>query len=75
MLDEVEAALDYTNLRRLIGLLGQLYNTSQLVAIIHQKPTVDVADALYGVSMRGDGITTVISQCLRHLPTPAEGAA
>ncbi|SDQ70834.1 chromosome segregation protein SMC [Actinopolyspora saharensis] len=62
VLDEVEAALDETNLRRLIGLLDQLRRTSQLIIITHQKPTMEIADALYGVSMRGDGITTVISQ-------------
>jgi chromosome segregation protein len=74
VLDEVEAALDDTNLRRLIGLLEQLRNTSQLIVITHQKPTMEVADALYGVSMRGDGITTVISQRLRGaIPTPTEG--
>jgi len=65
ILDEIEAALDDTNLRRLIALLEQLRETSQLVVITHQKPTMEVADALYGVSMRGDGITTVISQRLR----------
>ncbi|HEY4003660.1 MAG TPA: chromosome segregation protein SMC [Pseudonocardia sp.] len=68
VLDEVEAALDDTNLRRLIGLLEELRSTSQLVIITHQKPTMEVADALYGVSMRGDGITTVISQRLRGVP-------
>ncbi|AUS78028.1 chromosome segregation protein SMC [Actinoalloteichus sp. AHMU CJ021] len=65
VMDEVEAALDDTNLRRLIGLLEQLRETSQLIIITHQKPTMEIADALYGVSMRGDGITTVISQRLR----------
>ncbi|ASU78113.1 chromosome segregation protein SMC [Actinopolyspora erythraea] len=64
VLDEVEAALDETNLRRLIGLLDQLRASSQLIIITHQKPTMEIADALYGVSMRGDGITTVISQRL-----------
>jgi chromosome segregation protein len=64
VLDEVEAALDDTNLRRLITLLDQLRATSQLLIITHQKPTMEIADALYGVSMRGDGITTVISQRL-----------
>ncbi|SFE51521.1 condensin subunit Smc [Actinopolyspora alba] len=64
VLDEVEAALDETNLRRLIGLLDQLRANSQLIIITHQKPTMEIADALYGVSMRGDGITTVISQRL-----------
>jgi len=65
ILDEIEAALDDVNLRRLILLLEELRETSQLIVITHQKPTMEVADALYGVSMRGDGITTVISQRLR----------
>ncbi|GAA5137076.1 chromosome segregation protein SMC [Pseudonocardia adelaidensis] len=65
VLDEIEAALDDVNLRRLISLMEELRETSQLVVITHQKPTMEVADALYGVSMRGDGITTVISQRLR----------
>jgi chromosome segregation protein len=65
VLDEIEAALDDVNLRRLISLLEELRATSQLIVITHQKPTMEVADALYGVTMRGDGITTVISQRLR----------
>ncbi|MDF3049337.1 MAG: chromosome segregation protein [Pseudonocardia sp.] len=65
VLDEIEAALDDVNLRRLISLLEELRTTSQLIVITHQKPTMEVADVLYGVSMRGDGITTVISQRLR----------
>ncbi|MFH5212045.1 chromosome segregation protein SMC [Antrihabitans spumae] len=65
VMDEVEAALDDTNLRRLIALFEQLREKSQLIVITHQKPTMEVADALYGVSMRGDGITTVISQRMR----------
>jgi chromosome segregation protein len=65
VMDEVEAALDDTNMRRLIGLLEELRATSQLIIITHQKPTMEIADALYGVSMRGDGITQVISQRLR----------
>ncbi|HEY0578146.1 MAG TPA: chromosome segregation protein SMC [Pseudonocardia sp.] len=68
VLDEIEAALDDANLRRLIVLLEELRSTSQLIIITHQKPTMEVADALYGVSMRGDGITTVISQRLRGVP-------
>ncbi|HEX3814326.1 MAG TPA: chromosome segregation protein SMC [Mycobacteriales bacterium] len=62
VMDEIEAALDDTNLGRLIGLLSELRATSQLIVITHQKRTMEIADALYGVSMRGDGITTVISQ-------------
>ena len=65
VLDEIEAALDDVNLRRLILLMEELRATSQLIVITHQKPTMEVADALYGVAMRGDGITTVISQRLR----------
>ncbi|TWS18683.1 chromosome segregation protein SMC [Tsukamurella asaccharolytica] len=65
VMDEVEAALDDTNLRRLISLFEQLRDKSQLIVITHQKPTMEVADALYGVSMRGDGITQVISQRIR----------
>ncbi|ALE82944.1 chromosome segregation protein SMC [Pseudonocardia sp. HH130629-09] len=65
VLDEIEAALDDVNLRRLISLMEELRTTSQLIVITHQKPTMEVADALYGVSMRGDGITQVISQRLR----------
>ncbi|WP_445184601.1 chromosome segregation protein SMC [Pseudonocardia sp. Cha107L01] len=68
VMDEIEAALDDANLRRLIVLLEELRATSQLIIITHQKPTMEVADALYGVSMRGDGITTLISQRLRGVP-------
>ncbi|SDI85741.1 condensin subunit Smc [Actinokineospora alba] len=66
VMDEVEAALDDTNMRRLIGLLEQLRSSSQLIIITHQKATMEIADALYGVSMRGDGITQVISQRLQR---------
>jgi chromosome segregation protein len=66
VLDEVEAALDDTNLGRLIALMEELREASQLIVITHQKRTMEVADALYGVSMRGDGITTVIGQRLRE---------
>jgi chromosome segregation protein len=66
VLDEVEAALDDTNLSRLLVLLEELRESSQLIVITHQKRTMEIADALYGVSMRGDGITGVISQRLRE---------
>ena len=75
VMDEVEAALDDTNLRRLISLFEQLRERSQLIVITHQKPTMEVADALYGVSMRGDGITTVISQRLRGVDMPVSTGA
>jgi len=65
VMDEVEAALDDVNLRRLLGLFEMLRSQSQLIVITHQKPTMEVADALYGVTMRDDGITQVISQRMR----------
>jgi chromosome segregation protein len=67
VMDEVEAALDDTNLRRMLAIFEELRETSQLIVITHQKPTMEVADALYGVTMRGDGVTTVISQRLREV--------
>ncbi|MFJ5988264.1 chromosome segregation protein SMC [Lentzea sp. NPDC092896] len=76
VMDEVEAALDDTNLHRLITLFEQLREKSQLLIITHQKPTMEIADALYGVSMRGDGISQVISQRLRtSSDVPARAAA
>ena len=57
VMDEVEAALDDTNLQRLLNVLEELRDTSQLIVITHQKRTMEVADALYGVTMRGDGVT------------------
>jgi chromosome segregation protein len=66
VLDEVEAALDDINLGRLLEIFEELRDTSQLIVITHQKRTMEVADALYGVSMRGDGVTAVISQRLRE---------
>jgi chromosome segregation protein len=71
VLDEVEAALDEVNLARLVNLLSELRESSQLIVITHQKVTMEAADALYGVCMRGDGITAVISQRLREVPRGA----
>jgi chromosome segregation protein len=83
VMDEVEAALDETNLRRLIAIMEELRESSQLIVITHQKLTMESADALYGVTMKGDGISQVISQRLRDehrerpspLPRQAEVAA
>ncbi|WP_405086728.1 chromosome segregation protein SMC [Microbispora sp. NBC_01389] len=66
VMDEVEAALDDTNTQRLLTLFEELRQTSQLIVITHQKRTMEIADALYGVSMRGDGVTQVVSQRLRE---------
>jgi chromosome segregation protein len=66
ILDEVEAALDDTNLGRLLQIYEELRESSQLLVITHQKRTMEVGDALYGVTMRGDGVSTVISQRLRE---------
>ncbi|MFD6136149.1 chromosome segregation protein SMC [Isoptericola sp. NPDC060257] len=66
VMDEVEAALDDVNLGRLLEIFRELQEDSQLIVITHQKRTMEVADALYGVTMRGDGVTTVISQRMRE---------
>jgi chromosome segregation protein len=66
VLDEVEAALDDVNLQRLLHLFEELRESSQLIVVTHQKRTMEVADSLYGISMRGDGVSTVVSQRLRE---------
>ena len=70
IMDEVEAALDDTNLGRLITLFEELRDSSQLIVITHQKRTMEIADALYGVSMRGDGVTHVVSQRVKDVAPP-----
>ncbi len=72
ILDEVEAALDDTNLRRLIAYLNNLRETTQLIMITHQRRTMEMADVLFGVSMQADGVTKVISQRLEHALQYAE---
>ena len=62
ILDEVEAALDDANLGRLLSILRDLRTNSQLIVITHQKRTMEIADALYGVSMRQDGVSAVVGQ-------------
>jgi len=64
VLDEVEAALDDSNLGRLLEVIKSLRESSQLIVVTHQKRTMEIADALYGVSMRQDGITQVVGQKL-----------
>ncbi len=66
VLDEVEAALDDVNLGRLIDIMEELRDSSQLIVVTHQKRTMQIADALYGVTMRGDGVSAVISQRIRE---------
>ena len=67
IMDEVEAALDDANLGRLLTLFEELRDSSQLIVITHQKKTMQIADALYGVTMRGDGVTTVVSQRMKDV--------
>ena len=66
VLDEVEAALDDSNLQRLLRVFEEVREASQLIVITHQRRTMEAADALYGVSMRGDGVSTVIGQRVRE---------
>ena len=72
VMDEVEAALDDVNLGRLLEIFTELRRDSQLIVITHQKRTMEIADALYGVAMRGDGVTTMISQRIHE--DSADGA-
>ena len=72
ILDEVEAALDDTNLRRLAAYIDSLRDETQLIMITHQRRTMEMADVLFGVSMQGDGVTKVISQKLDQALTHAE---
>ena len=71
ILDEVEAALDDINLGRLLEIYDELRASSQLLVITHQKRTMEIADALYGVTMRGDGVSAVISSRLREVESVA----
>jgi chromosome segregation protein len=66
VMDEVEAALDDTNVGRLLDIFDELRSSSQLIIVTHQKRTMEIADSLYGVSMRSDGVSAVISQRLRE---------
>jgi chromosome segregation protein len=68
IMDEVEAALDDANLGRLLTIFQDLRESSQLIVITHQKRTMEIADALYGVSMRQDGVSAVVGQ---RVATPA----
>ena len=67
VMDEVEAALDDSNLGRLLQIFQDLRTNSQLIIITHQKRTMEIADALYGVSMRQDGISAVVGQRIEEL--------
>lgn len=73
ILDEVEAALDDINLTRLLKAFNNLRQRSQLIIITHQQRTMSIADALYGVTMRSDGVTAVISQKLQQGKVDLEG--
>lgn len=73
ILDEVEAALDDTNLRRLCAYLSSLRENTQLILITHQRRTMEMADVLYGISMQADGVTRVVSQKLDRALQYAEG--
>jgi chromosome segregation protein len=72
LLDEVEAALDDTNIARFTGLLRRYAGDAQFIVITHQKRTMEAADVLYGVTMGPDGVSQIVS---RRLPHEEEAAA
>lgn len=73
VMDEVEAALDDVNLTRLLDVLDDLREHAQLIIITHQQRTMAIADALYGITMRADGVSATISQKLERA-TPSTDA-
>lgn len=75
IMDEVEAALDDANLGRLLTIFEDLRESSQLIVITHQKRTMEIADALYGVSMRQDGVSAVVGQRVAQEQEPQERAS
>lgn len=72
VMDEAEATLDDANLGRLLAIFENLRESSQLIVITHQKRTMEIADALYGVSMRADGVSAVVGQ---RVDVPARAVA
>jgi chromosome segregation protein len=75
LLDEVEAALDDTNIGRFVELLRRYSDRAQFVVITHQKRTMEAADVLYGVTMGGDGVSQVVSRRLPREEAKAASAA
>jgi chromosome segregation protein len=75
LLDEVEAALDDTNIGRFVALLRQYSDRAQFVVITHQKRTMEAADVLYGVTMGGDGVSEIVSRRLPREEAEAVSAA
>src|SRR5881398_365105 len=72
LLDEVEAALDDTNIGRFVELLRRYSESAQFIVVTHQKKTMEAADVLYGVTMGGDGVSQIVS---RRLPREAPATA
>jgi chromosome segregation ATPase len=70
LLDEVEAALDDTNIGRFVELLRSYADRAQFIVVTHQKRTMEAADILYGVTMGEDGVSQIVSRRL-----PREDAA
>ena len=75
LLDEVEAALDDVNLQRLLGVVEEFRTSSQLIIVTHQKRTMEIADALYGISMGGEGVSKVICERLERVEQTATADA
>ncbi len=72
ILDEVEAALDDTNLRRFIAFTDSMRTHTQFLIVTHQRRTMEMADVLYGVSMQADGVSKLVSQKIEHAKSAPE---
>ena len=75
LLDEVEAALDDTNIGRFCALLRRFADRAQFIVVTHQKRTMEAADSLYGVTMGADGVSQVVSRRLPREDAAAVSAA
>jgi chromosome segregation protein len=75
LLDEVEAALDDTNIGRFVTLLRSFADRAQFIVVTHQKRTMEAADILYGVTMGGDGISQIVSRRLPREEAETAGSA
>jgi chromosome segregation ATPase len=74
LLDEVEAALDDTNIGRFVELLRRFSDRAQFIVVTHQKKTMEAADILYGVTMGAQGVTEIVSKRLASEPVHALSA-
>jgi chromosome segregation protein len=75
LLDEIEAALDDANANRFAKYLRRFSEETQFIVITHRKPTMELADSLYGVTMEEKGVSKIVSVKLSEATNMAEKTA